>query len=209
MSFRVMVVEDEPVVAVGVRSMIQEAGHTVVGVAKNSEEAFAMCGEYRPDVAIMDIKLPGASGIEVTRKLVEEYDLAVIILTAYSNREFIEGAAAAGAFTYLLKPVTKEALSANLEVAVARSMAYSELRKEADDVKAALENRKLAERAKHILMERLSLSEADAFNHLRQKCRNQNKTIRQTAEEILTAEDMFMASIDKESPKKVRNIEKN
>ena len=204
MSFRVMVVEDEPVVAVGVRSMIQESGHEVVGVARNSEEALAMGKEFRPDVAVMDIKLPGANGIEITRKLVEECDLAVIILTAYSNQEFIEGAAAAGAFTYLLKPDTQEALCANLEVAVARSMAFAEVRKEADDVKAALENRKLAERAKHILMDRLSLSEADAFNHLRQKCRNQNKTIRQTAEEILAAEDMFMATVDKDSPKKCR-----
>src|ERR1035437_3758069 len=102
-----MIVEDEPVVAVGVVAMIQDAGHEVVGVAHSGEEALTMAAEHRVDVAVADIKLPGMNGIETTRQLVELHNIAVIILTAYADPEFIEGAAAAGAFTYLLKPVTK------------------------------------------------------------------------------------------------------
>lgn len=200
-----MLVEDEPVVAIGIRSMMQECGHEIVGIAKNSDEAFDICRSLNPEIAVMDIKLPGMNGIEITRRIVDEFNIATIILTAYSNEQYIEGAASAGAYTYLLKPVTKEALSANIEVCVARWKAFCEIKKEASDAIVALENRKLAERAKHVLMERLSLSEADAFNHMRQKCRNQNKTIRQTAEEILAADEKFILSIDKESPKKIKN----
>mgnify|MGYP005836648981 CR=1 FL=1 len=201
-----MIVEDESVVAVGVRGMVQDSGHEVVMVARSGEEAIATADEAQPDVAIVDVKLPGIDGIETTRRLTESGRTAVIILTAYADDEFVEGAASAGACAYLLKPVTKEELSANLQVAVARASELAELRKEANDVKAALEVRKLSERAKHVLMERLSLSESEAFDHLRQKCRNQNKTMRQVSEDILVAEEVFMSSIDKSPPSKRRPL---
>lgn len=199
-----MIVEDEAVVAVGVVAMMQDAGHEVVGVARSGEEALDIAAERHPDVAVVDVKLPGMNGIETTRALVERHDTAVIILTAFVDPELVEGAAAAGAFTYLPKPVTKEALLANLGLALARSNELAELRKEAQDLKTALEVRKLSERAKHILMARLSLSEADAFAHLKQKCRNQNKTLRQASEEILAAEEAFMGEVDKDPPKRPR-----
>lgn len=204
MPFGVLVVEDEPVVAVGVVAMIQEAGHEVVGVARTGEEALELAAEKRVSVAVVDVKLPGMDGIETTRQLVERCNTPVVILTAYADPEFVDGAAAAGASTYLLKPVAKETLLPNLELAVARGNELSELRREAQDLKTALEVRKLSERAKHILMERLSLSEGDAFAHLKQKCRNQNKTLRQASEEILAADEAFMAEVDKDPPKKTR-----
>lgn len=204
MGYRVLVVEDEAVVAVGVVSMVQDAGHEVVEVARSGEEALEIAAEKHPDVAIVDIRLPGIDGIECTRQLVERHNTAVVILTAYSDPEFVEGAAGAGAFTYLLKPVTKEALRANLELAAARSIELAELRKEAQDLRTALEVRKLSECAKHVLMGRLSLSEADAFAHLKQKCRNQNKTLRQASEEILAADEAFLDEIAKDPPKKPR-----
>jgi response regulator NasT len=195
-----MIVEDESVVAVGIRAMIQDAGHEVLGVAHSGEEGIAMVENRKPDVVVVDVKLPGIDGIETTRRLVEEYNTPVIILTAYADPEFIEGAASAGASTYLLKPVSKESLCANLELAVARAHEFAQLRREVEDMRAALEVRKLAERAKHVLMERLALSEADAYAHLRQKCRNQNKTMRQVGEEILAAHDSFMEGISSASP---------
>ena len=199
-----MIVEDESVVAVGVRGMVQDSGHEVVMVARSGEEAIATADEAQPDVAIVDVKLPGIDGIETTRRLTESGRTAVIILTAYADyaKQVGENSGAA----YLLKPVTKEELSANLQVAVARASELAELRKEANDVKAALEVRKLSERAKHVLMERLSLSESEAFDHLRQKCRNQNKTMRQVSEDILVAEEVFMSSIDKSPPSKRRPL---
>lgn len=199
---RVMVVEDEAVVAVGVRSMIEEIGHEVVGVAKTGEEAVQMAADVRPDLAVVDVKLPDMDGLETTRQIVAGGDTAVIILTAYADPEFVEGAAEAGAFTYLMKPVNKETLSANMRLAAARAAQFAELRRETNDVRAALEVRKLSERAKHVLMERLQLNEADAFAHLRQKCRNQNRTMRQVSEEILAAEEAFMEVIDKDPPRK-------
>lgn len=201
-AFRVLVVEDESVVAVGIQAMVQDAGHDVVGVARSGEEAVEMARETRPDVAIVDIKLPGMDGIETTRRLLEINHTAVMILTAYADPEFVEGAAAAGAFTYLLKPVNKEALCANLSLAAARAAEFNELRREVDDIKTALEVRKLSERAKHVLMQRLGLSEEDAFAHLRHKCRNQNKTMREASEEILAAEDEFVGRLSKDPPKK-------
>ena len=204
MGYRVLVVEDEAVVAVGIRAMIQAAGHEVVGVARCGEDAVDVLAEMHPDVAVVDIKLPGIDGIETTRRLVKASGVVVLILTAYADAEFIEGAAAAGAFTYLLKPADTDTLKANIEIAIARASEFASLRKESEDTRSALETRKLAERAKHILMARLSMSEEDAFTHLRQKCRNQNKTMRQVSEEIISAEDSFMSVIEKDPPKKER-----
>ncbi len=202
MTLRVLLVEDEPVVAVGVRAMIQDAGHQVIEIARTGEEAVDIASDSAPDIAIVDVKLPGMDGVETTRCLFERHGIPVIILTAYADPEFIEGARNAGAFTYLLKPVVKETLLANVQLAAARAAELADLRKEAEDAKMALEVRKLSERAKHVLMERLSLNEADAFAHLRQKCRNQNKTMRQASEEILAADEMFLSSVDKDPPKK-------
>lgn len=202
MALRIMVIEDEAVVAVGIRAMIQDVGHEVVGVARSGEEAIAMAAESQPDLVVVDVKLPGMNGIETARHLFMNHNLAVIVLTAYANPEFIEGAADAGAFTYLLKPVSKEALAANIRMAAARAAECAELRKEANDVRVAMEVRKLSERAKHILMERLALNEEQAFTHLRQKCRNQNKTMRQAAEEILEADEAFLARVENDPPKK-------
>jgi response regulator NasT len=198
MGLRVMIVEDEPVVAVGIRSMIEDSGHEVVAMARSGEEALSLLDEARPDVAVVDVKLPGMDGIETTRNLVQRADMGVVILTAYSDPEFIEGSTAAGAFTYLLKPVTKEALAANVCIAAKRAVEFAELRKEAADTKTALEVRKLTERAKSILMERASLGEAAAHSHLTLKCRNQNKTMRQVAEEIIAADKAFMSTICKD-----------
>lgn len=202
MGYRVMVVEDEAVVAVGIRSMVQAAGHEVIGVAHSGEEALEMLREIQPEIALVDIRLPGIDGIETTKRMVQESGIAVIILTAFADSEFIDGAANAGAFTYLLKPADSEVLRANIEMAVSRAAEFAVLRKEAEDTRGALETRKLAERAKHIIMQRLSLDEETAFSHIRQKCRNQNKTMRQAAEEIIIADQEFMTSVEKDPPKK-------
>lgn len=198
MTLRVMVVEDEPVVALGIRAMIEDSCHKVVAMARSGEEALSQVDEARPDVAVVDVRLPGIDGIETTRRLLQRSDIGVIILTAYGDPESVEGAMAAGAFTYLLKPVTREALAANLTIAARRAAEFAELRKEAADTRAALEIRKLAERAKSILIERLALTESAAYAHLTSKCRNQNKTMHQAAEEIIEAERMFVRAVSKE-----------
>ncbi len=205
LGYRVLIVEDDAAASLAVRSIIEGAGYEVVGTASSGEEALTIAEELNPDVAIVDIRLPGMDGIETTRQLVERHNLAVMIVTAYADPEFVQGAARAGACSYLLKPVTKEALCANLEIAAARSNELMLLRQEAEDMKGALEVRKLSERAKHVLMSRLALSEVEAFAHIKQKCRNQNKTLKQVSIEILTAEEAFLQQIAKEPPKKLKN----
>lgn len=195
MGLRVMVVEDEPVVAVGIRSMVEDSGYEVVAMARSGEEALSLLGEANPDVAVVDLNLPGMNGIETTRDLVQQADIGVVILTAYSDPEFMEGSTEAGAFAYLLKPVAREALAANIAIAARRASELAELRKEAADMKTALEVRKLTERAKAILMERLSLNESAAHAHLTSKSRNQNKTMRQTSEEIIAADKVFLSAV--------------
>ena len=203
MAYRVLIVDEDAAIAIGVREILLDAGHEVVGIAKNGEEAVDLAMQTQPDVAVVDIELPGIDGIETTRRLVTHSDIVVLILTACAEPEFVEGAVSAGAFAYLMKPVTKDVLCSNLRVAAARAAELSLLRKEVDDALAAMEIRKLSERAKYVLMARLQLSEAEAFSHLRQKCRNQNKTMRQVSEEILAADREFLAEIDKEPPKKL------
>lgn len=205
LGYRVLIVEDDAAASLAVRSIIEGAGYEVVGTASSGEEALTIAEELNPDVAIVDIRLPGMDGIETTRQLVERHNLAVMIVTAYADPEFVQGAARAGACSYLLKPVTKEALCANLEIAAARSNELMLLRQEAEDMKGALEVRKLSECAKHVLMSRLALSEVEAFAHIKQKCRNQNKTLKQVSIEILTAEEAFLQQIAKEPPKKLKN----
>ncbi len=202
--YRVLIVEDDDVAGLAARSIIEDAGYEVVGTASSGEEALEIAEELCPDVAIVDIRLPGIDGIETARQLVEKHNLAVMMVTAYADPVFVQGAAQAGACSYLLKPVTKEALCANLEIAAARSNELMLLRQEAEDMKGALEVRKLSERAKHVLMSRLALSEVEAFAHIKQKCRNQNKTLKQVSFEILAAEEAFLQEIAKEPPKKTR-----
>lgn len=205
--YRVLIVEDDDAAGLAARAIIEEAGYEVVGTASCGEEALALAEEVCPDVAIVDIKLPGIDGIETTKQLVDKHNLAVMVVTAFADPEFVHGAAQAGACSYLLKPVTKEALCANLEIAAARSSELTLLRQEAEDMKGALEVRKLSERAKHVLMSRLALSEVEAFAHIKQKCRNQNKTLKQVSIEILAAEEAFLQEIAKEPPKKTKTAQ--
>lgn len=205
--YRVLIVEDDAAAGLAARAIIEEAGYEVVGTASCGEEALALAEEVCPDVAIVDIKLPGIDGIETTKQLVDKHNLAVMVVTAFADPEFVHGAAQAGACSYLLKPVTKEALCANLEIAAARSSELTLLRQEAEDMKGALEVRKLSERAKHVLMSRLALSEVEAFAHIKQKCRNQNKTLKQVSIEILAAEEAFLQEIAKEPPKKTKTAQ--
>ena len=202
MGYRVLVVENDLDTASSIRSVVENAGHDLVGMATCWNQAAELVCEMQPDVAIVCLELPDTDGIETTRRLIEQGVGAVIILASNAEYEWIEAAAGAGAFMYLPKPIALDCVCANIDLAAARAAELTQLRKEAEDAKAALETRKLSERAKHILMSRLSLNEEDAFTHLRTKCRNQNKTMRQVADEIILADNEFLCAIEKEPLKK-------
>lgn len=204
MSLKVLLVEDEPIVALGLQSMIRNEGYEIVGVAQDGQEGLDMIKSLHPDVAIVDVKLPVMDGIALTKSAMSEVPLPIVILTAYADEEFVVGAAEAGAFGYLVKPVSSDTLLPTIRMGVARFREFIEVKRESDDNRQALETRKLVERAKHILMARLNLDEETAFAHIRDKCRNQNKTMKETASEILEADASFMRSVEKAPLSKIR-----
>lgn len=202
MPYRVLVVENDGGGVFELCSIIEDAGHELVGRATCCEQAVEMAQVVCPGIALVSMELSGSDGIETARQLIDQGVAAVILTARQAGKESIEAAASVGAYTFLLDPVDPSSLLANIELTGARSSEFALLKKENEDAKAALETRKLTERAKHILMSRLSLSEDDAFSHLRHKCRNQNKTMRQVADEVIAADNTFLDAVEKEPPKR-------
>jgi AmiR/NasT family two-component response regulator len=182
---RVIVVDDEAVIRMGLRAMLEEAGHQVVGTAINGRSAVVLAEIEKPDLILMDIKMPEMDGLEAARQIMGKHPAPIVMLTAYSQRELIEQAKAASVFAYLVKPVKEEMLEPTLELAVMRFKQWKALRKEAQDLQASLVARDLVEKAKRVLMERDGLSEKEAFLKIRNQSRARRVTMAKTAEAIL------------------------
>lgn len=158
---------------------------------KDGKEAVKYASELRPDLIIMDIRLPGIDRLQAARSILSERPVPIVILTAYADADLIRSAAEAGAMAYLVKPVGQKQLCAAIEVARARFEEFSNLRREAETLKEALATRKLVERAKGILMERLKLSEAEAFRRMQQQARSARTSLKELAAKIIEGEDLF------------------
>jgi AmiR/NasT family two-component response regulator len=183
-SRRVVIAEDEAVVRMGVRAILEEAGYRVVGEAANGEECLRQVQELDPDLVVLDVRMPAPDGIEVARRLRETAPRPVVFLTAFKDRDLLEAAAAAGAFGYVVKPVVGAELLAALELAWAR---WQELQ----DAREALETRKLVERAKGVLMRRLGLGEEEAYRLLQRRSRNLRRPMREVAQAVLVHEEII------------------
>lgn len=188
---RVLLAEDNDLVALTLREYLVDLGFDVVGVARTGNEAVALAHQHRPDVAILDIKLPEMDGTEVARHIYAERPLPIIMVTAFTDRETIRKAERAGALGYLVKPVTAEALTPAIDIAMARFAEIKALREEVDALQESLEARKLVERAKGILMQRLSISEHDAYERLRQRAREKRVKLKDIAQTIIDAEALL------------------
>ncbi len=188
---KVLVVEDEGLVAAGLKGQLEGIGHQVVALGKDGQEAVALASELKPDLIIMDIRIPGMDGIEAARTILAREPVPIVFLTAYPDEDFVRRAGEAGAMAYLLKPVNNTALRSTIEVALARFQELDTLRREVNDLKEALETRKVVEQAKGILMKRLQLSEAEAFRRMQQKSRTKRTSLKEVALTILRAEDLF------------------
>ncbi len=167
MSVRVVIAEDEAIVRLDLKEILEEEGYDVVGEAGRGDEAVDLVREHRPDLAILDIKMPGVDGLTAARQISAERLSAVLILTAFSQRNLIDQARAAGALAYLVKPFQKSELLPAIEMAIGR---FAEMRALDDQVKnleERLEVRKLVERAKGVLMDECGLKEHDAFTWIR------------------------------------------
>lgn len=189
---RILIAEDEPIIAMGLEEDLSRAGHTVVGRCPDGLLAVEMAKELRPDLVLMDIKMPELDGIEAARRIQQTFPLPVVILTGYGDPDLVDGAIDAGVVAYLMKPVMKEQLLSAIKVAVRRFEELEVLRKDVEDLKEALETRKIVERAKGLLMDRLGLSEEEAFRRIHCQSRNERRPMRQVAESIVA---LFAARI--------------
>jgi two-component system, response regulator PdtaR len=188
---RCLIVEDEAVLVMGMRADLERLGHTVVGEASTAESAIALFAEKQPDLVFMDIRLDSADGIDVAKRLLETRPCPVIIVSAYSDKELLERAAAAGVFGYLIKPVFPAALAAQMEVAVSRFHEQARLQAEKTDLVQTLETRKLVEKAKGVLMRRANLSEADAHKRLQQESQRRRIGLADLAKKIIESEELL------------------
>jgi response regulator NasT len=186
---RVVVAEDEALIRLDLVEMLREAGYDVVGEAGDGARAVELAEQLRPDLVVMDIKMPVLDGLTAAERITAARIAPVVLLTAFSQRSLVERAAQAGAMAYLVKPFTAADLLPALDVAHARHAQLVALEAEVDRLDDALEARKLVERAKTRLSEAYGLSEPDAFRWIQRAAMDRRLTMRQVAEVVL-ADDL-------------------
>lgn len=186
---RVVIADDESIIRMDLKEMLTHAGYLVVGEAGDGMSAVHLAREVRPDLVIMDIKMPGLDGVSAAKILTEEQIAPVLLLTAYSQRELIDAARDAGVVAYLVKPFREAELLPALEIALARFKEFEQLRHEVESLRDALETRKLVERAKGTLMDTQGLTETEAFRRIQQISMNTRRPMREVASAILLAQE--------------------
>ena len=184
---RVLIAEDEAIIRLDLKEMLEEEGMSVVGEASDGEAALRLVGEQSPDLVIMDIKMPGMDGLTAAEKLAETGDTAVLILTAFSQKDLVQRAAEAGALGYLVKPFQKSDLMPAIEVALARHAQLKALKEESSGLADQLETRKIVDRAKGKLIDEKGMSEAEAFRHIQKQAMDERKPMKEVAAAILGA----------------------
>ena len=185
MSARVLIAEDETIIRLDLRELLERSGFEVCAEARDGEEAVALARSERPDVAIMDVKMPKLDGIEAARRILDERPIPIVMLTAYGQQELVARAVDAGVFGYLVKPFREQDLLPAIETARARHDELTALREEAESLTEALAARKSIERAKGLLMEKEGLSEQDAFARLRKASQVSGRPLRVVAEAVV------------------------
>ncbi len=182
---RVLIAEDEALIRLDLSEMLAEEGFEVVGQAVDGEQAVALATELRPDLVIMDVKMPKKDGIDAAADIVGEQIAPVVILTAFSQRELIERARDAGAMAYLVKPFSKSDLLPAIELAVARYAETTALRKEVADISQRLEARKIIDRAKGLLMTHQKMTEPEAFRWIQRTAMDRRTSMQAVANAVL------------------------
>jgi response regulator NasT len=184
-SARVVLAEDEALIRLDLRESLTEAGYEVVGEASDGAEVLTLVRELKPDVAILDVMMPGLDGLSAAREIMSDRLTAVVILTAYSQRDLVEQARDAGAMAYLIKPFKEEELVPAIELAVARFRELEVLAKEAESLADRLETRKLIDRAKGRLMDGHGLSEQDAFRFLQKTAMSKRTSMKRISQDVI------------------------
>ena len=184
---RIVIADNESIIRMDLKEMLEEAGHTVVGEAVNGQKAVELAKKYRPDLVIMDVKMPNMDGITAAKLISAEKLAPVLLLTAFSQKEIVEKAKESGVLAYLVKPVKEANLFPAIEIALSRFGEMKELEKELEDLKHSLETRKILDRAKGILMDAHHLNESEAFRRIQQYSMAKRISIREVAEAIIHA----------------------
>lgn len=190
-TLRIVIADDESLHSLSLREQLETMGHRVVGEAEDGDGTLQLLRDLHPDLAILDIKMPQPDGIQVAETIMQEQPLPIILLTAYSEGSLAERAAEAHVAAYLMKPVSPQDLVPAIALATRRFNEFQALHKENDDLRDALETRKLVERAKGILMRRLNLTEEEAFRRMQRRSQNENKKLSEIANAIITADGML------------------
>jgi len=182
---RVVIAEDEAIIRLDLQETLEEEGYEVVGSTGRGDEAVAMVRDLKPDLAILDIKMPGMDGITAAKEIAGGRWAAVLILTAFSQRDLVEQARDAGAIGYLVKPFQKSDLVPAIEVAIGRFAELRSLEQEVHSLEEQLTTRRIVERARGLLMDTHKLSESDAFSFIQQSAMRQRAKMRLVAEQVL------------------------
>jgi two-component system, response regulator PdtaR len=186
---RILIAEDETIIRLDLRDLLERAGHEIVAEARDGEEAVALARAHEPELLVMDVKMPKLDGIEAAKKILEERPVPIVMLTAYGQEELVNRAVEAGVFGYLVKPFREQDLVPAIATARARHEELSAVREEAESLADALAARKAIERAKGLLMEKEGLSEADAFDRLRKASQLSGRPMKVIAEAVVATID--------------------
>ena len=184
-AIKIVIADNESIIRMDLRELLEEAGHEIVGEAVDGRRAVDLTRKYRPDLVIMDIKMPEMDGIAAAKIIAQEKLAPVLLLTAFSQPEIVERAKDSGVLAYLVKPVRESNLFPAMEIALSRFQEMQALESELDNVKNSLEMRKTLDRAKGILMDAYNLSEAQAYRRIQQYSMIKRKTIKEIAESII------------------------
>jgi two-component system, response regulator PdtaR len=182
---RVVIAEDEAIIRLDLKETLEEEGYEVVGETGRGDEAVQLVKDQQPDLAILDVKMPGMDGLTAAGQITAEKGAAVLILTAFSQRDLIEKARDAGALAYLVKPFQKSELIPAVEVALGRFQEMKALADENLSLTDQLETRKVVDRAKGKLMDNHDMSEADAFRFLQKTAMDTRSTLKQVAQDVI------------------------
>ncbi len=187
---RILIAEDETIIRLDLRELLEKSGFDVCAEARDGEEAVQLARTIEPDLALLDVKMPKLDGIEAARKILEERPIPIVMVTAYGEQELVSRAVEAGVFGYLVKPFRETDLLPAIQTAKARHEELSALREEASSLADALAARKAIERAKGLLMEREGLTEQDAFARLRKASQISGRPLKIVAEALIATLDV-------------------
>ena len=182
---RVLIVDDESLIRMDLRDIIESCGHEVVAEGTNGVEALALCKKHKPDIILMDVKMPALDGIEAARQIGFHHEAPVVLLTSYSQQDLIDKARDSGVYGYLIKPVREEQLVPTLEMALGRYKSDAQLREKMAELEQSLEDRKIIQKGTGILMELYSISEVEAYNRIRTLSMNKQISIIETCNLII------------------------